>query len=125
MSWRRWRNLGGGVARRRGYVGEGGFAAAGLVPEFLFGGWLDGAVGEEEGFTSGSARVQSDGVVGVGIDVRASGGAGEQDAELFAGNGGEVGAIAEGLRWDGYRCTDVVGEGARGLCGIGHVPEAS
>ena len=48
---------GGGVAGERGYVGEGGFASAGLIPEFLFGGWLDGAVGEEKVLPSGSARV--------------------------------------------------------------------
>ena len=81
---------GGGVAGGRGDVGVGGFAAAGLIPEFLFGGRLDGAVGEEEGLSSGCARVQGDGVVGVGINVGASGGAGEKEPELLVGNGGEV-----------------------------------
>ena len=96
-----------------------------MTPEFLFGGRLDGAVGEEEGLPTGCARVQSDGVVGVGSNVGASGGAGEKEAELLVGNGGEVGAVAEGLSGDGYRCTDVVGAGAGSLCGIRHVPEAA
>ena len=36
-----------------------------------------------------------------------------------------MGAIADGLSGDGYRRTDVVGEGGGSLCGIGHMPEAS
>ena len=113
------------MAGGRGDVGVGGFAVAGLILEFLFGGRLDGAVGEEEGLPSGCARVQGDGVVGLGINVGASGGAGEREPELLVGNGGEVRAVAEGLSGDGYRCTDVVGEGAGSLCGIKHVPEAA
>ena len=68
---------GGGVAGGRGHVGEGDFASAGLVPELLLGRRLDGAVGEEEGLPARSAGVDSDGVVRVGVNVGASGGAGE------------------------------------------------